>query len=1782
MWNSLGSLRDRVRENAKVAAQVAQGVLQAAAAEEDEQPSTADADWDAWEPPQQPAAPPPPPPPGGPLHPPEEPLTSPKGPPPPPPAAPPPDEPPPPPADDQPAVRRPARTRGRYVVTGQLPASANVRPAAAPFLRPAAPPVHSDVPVQPDPPGDSGLGIRPDPPLPEESAGEPKADPLAWGMDEDWNVAPAETGDAALDWGAPPADAQPNGHTASPAPDESSPSSLEPKPVAVPFPRLPAAPGDEAPATQDADRGVLSDADTAERETVAQEPESKPDALSWGDAQDSAPNARPSGDWGGADDDWDVAPPLSYPVDGGADEHPFVWGDAPTVEGVGDAADWFTVGAEQAPAGEEAFPDGTTDVLEEHSGEQCEDRKGAASMPTCSPATQADGRTEPAKTKANTTTTESTVDLDPGLPVRASTLSITDSSGLVPEARAQVPVSKIVPTKRDLSPIEDDGKHATAQALNESVAQEGAQLDPDFAPPWVEDDGGEAEESGFWPTGAASNKTAPSAEAPSSTTFDFDSNNAVHVVTTRSSSVQMLDGSADVLEQLREEVRLLTHQRNSALAGKEASEKGNDDLKRTLLELKDELSSRADEVASITQEREKIRKHRDALLDEKALIEQERDAAIVQGGDGIREARNAIEVMRSSQDVAEQREAVISEQIAALRTDLERISAERNTLIEQVEELKDALTESEQQSRVQEEEVRQQLSVAQNELEIASLERERALTASQLHVQEHKELLEAEQSRVASFAAYEARIKELEGSIEAVRREREDELFRIDSFSTQMEDMKERTQSVIQERNNLHQQKLHLQKESEAEYARCEQLSRELLDARRETASVASERDEARQRFASLREQLGDLTGQLESIAAERDRLVQERSLAAASSTSISEKERSLAQECQQKTAAMVALQKKLRVAVVKIDKLTTQRTTFQRQRDEAGSRLRAAGSEFASLNGKLNSVSKDRDELQSDLLCVRDEKDKALSQVQELSEVVGQKKLVEESLEVATKHVEGLKASLEDAKENAKKLSEDKSALQQRCTALVTDLNNFQGKYEVALHEKDIWQSQKAKLEGENHLLKQSVSERESTVKEATKAQKVLEVDLTTVREKAALDIGIARAELSAEKQVRVELEDRISKLQRTASENVDTFSKIRDGLEAIVSTGKKEMETAGDALMREVLWPFVPPQSPFKGSAQKLLESFSSLEKTIVQLITLLVTAAADAESLRGERDRLTQNLTAAESKGAESAAMEHEVATAKAMVEEMGMRLELVKKEKHDVGLRCNALQESLTASDTRVAELETEVGNLARRMKDEAEESAQISAEERARLVQEIERITSSLKSIWGMVQKSLASQQIDLLSEDVGDFDEVLQSENVAVLALRATALIVAELDRNRTTAAESAQRLQTAESEVTRLVERAEIAEQERDAHRGTNERLERKAKEAREEGEEGAKKKFETLLSQLEDELEDTREELSRTSDKASKSEKEAGELRALCSKLTSQFNGRTNELDEAEEKVVYLQDQVTSLEEDLEEAHSRLKVHEAESAQARRSDVDRLSSDLAEAEAQVQKLQVDCTKLREAYDKAESDARESELLAETHRKAEENLKIAIEQLEAAQDSVVEQRTIELHKKLGEAEERCNKAKKREEMAAVTENKLGIRDDEIKELRGAIGRLADERVELKLELEKSLSRLNHPDAGGQLVDRRVVRQLLVSYFRVGSIRRRDVLELMSRMLAFSDADNVAVGLKRRALMDRLGSLVQPPELEDASLPPLGTVSDKWIEFLMNETEEGEDQSRGW
>eukprot|EP00178_Gracilaria_changii_P001447 TRINITY_DN11_c0_g1_i1.p1 TRINITY_DN11_c0_g1~~TRINITY_DN11_c0_g1_i1.p1 ORF type:complete len:1552 (+),score=399.19 TRINITY_DN11_c0_g1_i1:2293-6948(+) len=1239
--------------------------------------------------------------------------------------------------------------------------------------------------------------------------------------------------------------------------------------------------------------------------------------------------------------------------------------------------------------------------------------------------------------------------------------------------------------------------------------------------------------------------------------------------------------SANEIEVLKAEIQRLTEERDKAMETNADEQQQNEQLKRSILTLKDKLERSEDLSETLTEERDSLLKNLTVVFRDKIDAEAERDAAIERGGDGIKEAHHLIEVMRGNEDAAREREAVIAAQIETMRSDIERVSSERNSLVQETEDLQRQLQLVKSQALLQEEQLRQQLQIASHEREIADLEREKALESIKAHAQEYETLYADERNRLAAIQEKDLRIQELERTISNREKEKEEEDTRIELLSKQIQDMKDHTHEIIEERNSFYQEKLGLENAIESFTARCEQAARDLHDAKRESASLKGERDEARTRYGSMREQNAELRKRIESLASERDRLIQERTAAAASSDSVSDKEKALAQECEQKTKSLALAQRKLTSLSSKIEKLTLQRGTYQRQRDEASARLRAAGEEFMTLHSKLESITNERDSMKTDLVHIREERDNANFRAQELASTAAEHVLVQEKLQAMSLEVEVVTEKLEESRKEVSELLDKEGSLKQKTISLSNELSQMRGRVEVLTKEKESAISQTEISEQEKAELRQRVLQLEEDLACVGKKAKSLEADISTSKETSAVEMGIVKAELLAEQKSRQEISRKLAVLQNDISlykrTVADVYDKIRSSLQSSSTSWGQSSLSTGNALE----WPEIPNES-HEVDPTDTVRIVSVYTEFLSKLVDQFMAAHEDYEITKNQLDAYGTQLT---KQAEEQHSLQQVEERCTLLQEELALARQNLLSATSDGDSMRQQLEElanALTTSKIRESELEEELRVGREGMQREIESLSQASTGEVQQARQELQNIITSLRTIWGMIQKSLDIEHMETFTDDGSEYTNTEEQGNLAVHVLRGTASLVAELSRSRSHLEESEQRCQNAENEVERLTERAEIAEQERDAFRGSNERLERKANNSRAEGYEEAKTHYEAVIAQLEDELEDLRHNLERMTEMAERSDKESGELRALCAKLTSQLNSRTNELDEAEEKNVYLQDQVTTLGEDLEEAHRRLQEHEEESAIAQREEVERLSSELRETSSELERTLALCSRLQSTCDEAETKAKECELLAETHRQAEENLRIAIEQLEAAQDSLVEQRTIELQQKLIEMDANLAEAKEQVSSVNVTENKLKIQDEEIKELRGAIGRLADERVELKLELEKSLSRLNHPDAGGQLVDRRVVRQLLVSYFRVGSVRRRDVLELMSRMLAFSESDNIAVGLKRRALIDRLGSLVQAPELDDASLPPIGTVSDKWIEFLMKETEEGEEQAKGW
>lgn len=1238
-----------------------------------------------------------------------------------------------------------------------------------------------------------------------------------------------------------------------------------------------------------------------------------------------------------------------------------------------------------------------------------------------------------------------------------------------------------------------------------------------------------------------------------------------------------LHSRSQQLDMKQREVEQLCGERDSIMSRIDTSEKESNMLRETIDQLRREIASRDQELFNLSCRAEGLSNERDALIEERVIAERERDLAVERGGDGLREARSVIEELRNHRATAEVREAVMGEEVQEMRTQLDRVSAERNHLISQMDGLRNVMTDVQSESMNKCDELNKQIKIVETEAEIARFEREKVIDSSNELKEELRKVHEAEQERVVALARSESRVKELEMQLQSGDRFREEEAMRIEAFTGLVEEMKDRTRGIIEERNALYDEKVALESERDNFQNQLNQVNRKLLDVEREMKSLIAEREEWKQTCQSLREQMREASRRQEAISAERDQLLQNR----VAQASVSEREKALALECEQKTRAVAVLQKKLTSASSKIDKLTVQRGTFQRQRDDAGMRLRAAGAEFLALNNKLEETTKSRDEIQRQMVSLRDDRDKALTKVQELSELKPKLNVLNESIEAKEKDIEQAWHLLHDEQRRNEKVVEEAAAAQQKCTTLGEQLKEAGAQVDVVSREKDLLKSRIGDFEAETARLIEELKQVKAEKSALEAKSKEDEAQRATAVEVADRDLAMVRAELAAEQKARALVEEKLVNVERDVIGRQTMEGDVRRSITAFVSSAQ---ELVGVKLLidsnrlnlvdiAQVLSsdndPKVITQAVMKlcSTAQIAFDEFGRASSSVRQLEEQYSQSASQVEQYTYEIEQLRR--------------FANESSQAEADVEAMRQRAENAEAGKAEQLGVVAQLRQELHVARQAESEARHQLQVVQDQMRREMDETARKWASENAVATSTAEHASSKLQSIWTMLQRAISAEQAKEIWEDA-DYNEENEFDKVAVAAFRATASMVAEIGRKRAEATDLTDKLRDSDAEVVRLIDRSEIAERERDALRGTVERVQRKADNAHDQGMEDARGQFEAIIQRLEDDLGEARDNVSRMTEKVSRSEKEAGELKALCSKLTTQLNGRTNELDQAEESLAYAQDQVASLEEDLQEAHRRLKIEGEESQQSRQNDVDRLTKELEEGRSQLERIETECVSLRARCDQAEKEAAESKLVARTHKQAEENLQIAIEQLEAAQQSAVVQRTFDLDRQVRQLTEQNAVAVRDAQSAQGLRDQLVLCDDEIRELRGAIGRLSDERVELKLELEKNLSRLNHPDAGGQLVDRRVVRQLLVSYFRVGSVRRRDVLQLMSRMLAFSDADNQAVGLTRRALMDRIGSFVQAPDVADdaagAALPPIGTVSDKWIEFLMKETEEGEEE----
>ncbi|XP_048493964.1 golgin candidate 4 isoform X2 [Beta vulgaris subsp. vulgaris] len=148
---------------------------------------------------------------------------------------------------------------------------------------------------------------------------------------------------------------------------------------------------------------------------------------------------------------------------------------------------------------------------------------------------------------------------------------------------------------------------------------------------------------------------------------------------------------------------------------------------------------------------------------------------------------------------------------------------------------------------------------------------------------------------------------------------------------------------------------------------------------------------------------------------------------------------------------------------------------------------------------------------------------------------------------------------------------------------------------------------------------------------------------------------------------------------------------------------------------------------------------------------------------------------------------------------------------------------------------------------------------------------------------------------------------------------------------------------------------------------------------------------------------------------------------------------------------------------------------------------------------------------------------------------------------------------------------------------------KLAQADKIVADWNNRVNKLEEDNAKLRRALEQSMTSLNRMSVDSDfLVDRRIVIKLLVTYFQRN--HSKEVLDLMVRMLGFSDDDKQRIGASQqgagkgvvRGVLGFPGRLVGGIMGGSSAGTPANMASDDqsfadlWVDFLLKETEERE------
>lgn len=222
----------------------------------------------------------------------------------------------------------------------------------------------------------------------------------------------------------------------------------------------------------------------------------------------------------------------------------------------------------------------------------------------------------------------------------------------------------------------------------------------------------------------------------------------------------------------------------------------------------------------------------------------------------------------------------------------------------------------------------------------------------------------------------------------------------------------------------------------------------------------------------------------------------------------------------------------------------------------------------------------------------------------------------------------------------------------------------------------------------------------------------------------------------------------------------------------------------------------------------------------------------------------------------------------------------------------------------------------------------------------------------------------------------------------------------------------------------------------------------------------------------------------------------------------------------------------------------------------------------------------------LRQQLAAAQADIEIAQQDAARAQKASENLQMALESIQSEREAELalleeqrrslEESTAAAHAAALEATHEANEARIREVRAEAHLELLGAKA-EIKKLEEKLESFRTENVQMRRSLDEAIGRLQHNQE--DVIDRTLMKNILLDWLtKSGSKEKREILELMASVLHFTEEEKgrVHIGGEVLSLGKVVATVAAPPPPPKADVGHLqgSNVREKWVNFLMAETED--------